>query len=262
MKKYKLITALILLINNPLQLKAQNTISYSANLGGLRIAELTYSVNLKKEKWNIKTEILAAGIVDTFVSFVFSSESKGILINNQIQPELYTFSYEIKNKNKSRNARIKYREGIPVELESDPKYNDSDTLSMDELKKYGTNSRDPNSAFVVSGTLKNPCLENSKSFDGVRSYEIKMSKKNKKTKLIIDEIEYETFICMGSFNPIIGYEDSDFLETASERNSIRYWYSYFEKEKVWIPIKFIISTPLGALVVKANKIISNGEVKK
>ena len=36
--------------------------------------------------------------------------------------------------------------------------------------------------FVVSNKFTNPCLENSKSFDGVRSYEILMSKKSKNSK--------------------------------------------------------------------------------
>ena len=51
--------------------------------------------------------------------------------------------------------------------------------------------------------------------------------------------------------------NSDFLETASEENAITYWYSFFEKEKMWIPIKFTIDTPLGALVIKAKEIKDN-----
>ena len=33
--------------------------------------------------------------------------------------------------------------------------------------------------------------------------------------------------------------------------------SLFEKEKMWIPIKFTIDTPLGALVIKAKEINDN-----
>ena len=99
--------------------------------------------------------------------------------------------------------------------------------------------------------------ENSKSFDGVRSYQILMSEKSKKSKLNINNQEYETIICRGSFNAIVGYNESDFLETASEDNAITYWYTFFEKEKMWIPIKFTIDTPLGALVIKAREINDN-----
>ena len=84
-----------------------------------------------------------------------------------------------------------------------------------------------------------------------------MSKRSKSSKLIIDNKEYETIICRGSFNAIVGYNNSDFLETASEENAITYWYSFFEKEKMWIPIKFTIDTPLGALVIKAKEINDN-----
>ena len=122
------------------------------------------------------------------------------------------------------------------------------------MKKYGKGASDPNSAFVVSNKFNNPCLENSKSFDGVRSYQILMSEKSKKSKLNINNQEYETIICRGSFNAIVGYNESDFLETASEDNAITYWYTFFEKEKMWIPIKFTIDTPLGALVIKAREI--------
>ena len=34
---------------------------------------------------------------------------------------------------------------------------------------------------------------------------------------------------------------------------------YFEKEKMWVPLKFTIDTPIGALVVKANKITNNND---
>jgi hypothetical protein len=75
MKKYKLINVIILLIIIPINAKAKSTISYSANLGGLRVAEVIYSVDLREDSWNIKTEIQAAGLVDKFVSFIFNSES-------------------------------------------------------------------------------------------------------------------------------------------------------------------------------------------
>ena len=261
MKKYKLLI-ILLLVTNPMPIKAENIISYSANLGGLKIAEIIYTVDLKENNWNIKTDIQAAGLVDKFVSFNFKAESKGWLEDGRLKPEKYNFYYEIKNKNKSREAIIKYNDGIPVNVQANPPYRDNDILSKDELFKYGSNSSDPNSAFVVSGSYENPCLENSRSFDGVRSYEIRMSKRTKKGKLMINETEYETSLCRGSFNPIVGYEESDFLETASERNSISYWYKYFEKEKMWVPLKFTIDTPIGALVVKANKITNNNKNKE
>ena len=81
-----------------------------------------------------------------------------------------------------------------------------------------------------------------------------MSKKFKKSQLTIGDLDYDTIICRGSFNAIVGYNESDFLETASEENAITYWYSFFEKEKMWVPIKFTIDTPLGALVIKAKEI--------
>ena len=260
MKKFKLFIVL-LLITSPLLTKAENIISYSANLGGLKIAEIIYSVDLQENNWNIKTNIQAAGLVDKFVSFTFKAESNGWLEDDRLKTEKYNFYYEIKNKNKSREAIIKYSDGIPINVQANPPYRNDDILSKDDLFKYGSNSSDPNSAFVVSGSYENPCLENSKSFDGVRSYEIKMSKRTKKGKLTINKIDYETILCRGSFNPIAGYEESDFLETASEKNSISYWYKYFEKEKMWVPLKFTIDTPIGALVVKANKITNNNTDK-
>ena len=261
MKKSKTLVMFLLLIN-PLFTKAENIISYSANLGGLKIAEIIYSIDLQENNWNIKTDIKASGLVDKFVSFTFKAESKGLLDDGKLKPEIYNFYYEIKNKNKSREASIKYDDGIPISLKANPPYRGSDILSKDDLFKYGSNSSDPNSAFVVSGIYKNPCLESSRSFDGVRSYEIKMSERTKKGKLIINENKYEIILCKGSFNPIVGYEESDFLETASEKNSIAYWYKYFDKEKMWVPLKFTIDTPIGALVVKANKITNNNKNKE
>ena len=253
----KKIIILVLIILNFTDLKAETELEYSAYLGGFQVANILYSAELNQDEWKIKTTITASGLVDVFVSFIFFAESSGKYVNKNLISESYNFSYEIKNKNKSRIAEINYRDGIPISLNAEPPYRGEDIPTREFLKKYGKNASDPNSAFVVSNKFTNPCLENSKSFDGVRSYEIKMSKKSKSSKLIINKKEYETIICRGSFNAIIGYNDSDFLETASESNAITYWYSFFEREKMWIPVKFTIETPLGALVIKAKQINDN-----
>ena len=244
----------LLIIFNYTTLKAETELEYSAYLGGLQVASVLYSVELNQDDWKIKTTITAAGLVDVFVSFTFFAESNGKYINKNLISESYNFSYEIKNKNKSRVAEINYIDGIPTSVNAEPPYRGEDIPTREFLKKYGENASDPNSAFVVSNKFTNPCLENSKSFDGVRSYEIKMSKKSKISKLKINNKEYKTVVCRGSFNAIVGYNDSDFLETASEENAITYWYSFFEKQKMWIPIKFTIDTPIGALVIKATEI--------
>ena len=250
----KKIILLLLLIFQFTNLKANTELEYSAYLGGFQVANIFYSTGLENDKWKIKTTITASGLVDVFVSFTFSAESSGKYINDRLITDTYNFSYEIKNKNKSRFAEILYKDGIPISVTANPKYKGEDIPTPDFLKKYGEKSSDPNSAFVVSNKLANPCLENSRSFDGIRSYEILMSKKSKKSKLTIGDLDYDTTICRGSFNAIVGYNESNFLETASKENAITYWYSFFEKEKMWVPIKFTIDTPLGALVIKAKEI--------
>lgn len=254
MKKIILSALIVLSFTN---LKAETELKYSAYLGGLQVANILYSAELNQDDWKIKTTITASGLVDVFVSFIFFAESNGKYINKNLISDSYNFSYEIKNKNKSRVAEINYIDGLPISVTAKPPYRDEDIPTEEFLKKYGKNASDPNSAFVVSNKFTNPCLDNSKSFDGVRSYEILMSKKSKNSKLTIDKKEYETIICRGSFNAIVGYNDSDFLETASEDNAITYWYSFFEKEKMWIPVKFTIDTPLGALVIRAKEIKDN-----
>jgi len=254
MKKIILSVLIVLSFTN---LKAETELKYSAYLGGLQVANILYSAELNQDDWKIKTTITASGLVDVFVSFIFFAESNGKYINKNLISDSYNFSYEIKNKNKSRVAEINYIDGLPISVTAKPPYRDEDIPTEEFLKKYGENASDPNSVFVVSNKFTNPCLENSKSFDGVRSYEILMSKKSKNSKLTIDKKEYETIICRGSFNAIVGYNDSDFLETASEDNAITYWYSFFEKEKMWIPVKFTIDTPLGALVIRAKEIKDN-----
>ena len=105
-----------------------------------------------------------------FVSFIFFAESNGKYINKNLISDSYNFSYEIKNKNKSRVAEINYKKGLPVSVNADPPYRNEDIPTEEFLKKYGKGASDPNSAFVVSNKFNNPCLENSKSFDGIRSY--------------------------------------------------------------------------------------------
>ena len=86
---------MFLLLINPLFTKAENIISYSANLGGLKIAEIIYSIDLQENNWNIKTDIKASGLVDKFVSFTFKAESRGLLDDGKLKPEIYNFYYGI-----------------------------------------------------------------------------------------------------------------------------------------------------------------------
>ena len=58
--------------------------------------------------------------------------------------------------------------------------------------------------------------------------------------------------CIGYFDPIIGYKESDFLDQISKPGSVRYWFKYFDSLDLWAPVKVIIDTPLGGFVLKGT----------
>ena len=121
MKKIILSVLIVLSFTN---LKAETELKYSAYLGGLQVANILYSAELNQDDWKIKTTITASGLVDVFVSFIFFAESNGKYINQNLISDSYNFSYEIKNKNKSRVAEINYIDGLPISVTAKTTYRD------------------------------------------------------------------------------------------------------------------------------------------
>ena len=68
-------------------LLAETRIDYYVNLGGIKIADANFTIKSDKNNWSLLTEVEAAGIVDVFVKFISTTESKGI-INDKIGNEL------------------------------------------------------------------------------------------------------------------------------------------------------------------------------
>ena len=232
-------------------LPAETKIDYYVNLGGIKIADANFILEANDSKWSLKTEVEAAGIVDVFVKFISTTNSQGIINNNKLEPELYEFSY-LTGRGGSRKGSITYENKIPIKLVAEPNYEDSEKPSLEFLEKYGSNSNDPYSALLVHGSYKDPCRFNAQGFDGLRSFKTVFVRSAKEEKIKIDNKEFLVSKCIGYFDPIVGYKQSDFLDEISQPGSVRYWFKYFNTLNLWVPIKVIIDTPLGGFVLKAT----------
>ena len=232
---------------------AEKSIDYYVNLGGIQIANVNFFINSDKNNWLMESKVEAAGIVDVFVKFTALTKSSGELINNLLVPDQYSFSYQTGNGS-SRKGEIKYEEGVPIELNTEPEYNESEKPTKEFMKRYGKGSNDPYSALLIPGHFEDPCSFTAHGFDGLRSFKTVYVRPAKKENIKINNINYSTQKCIGYFDPIIGYRESDFLEEVSKPGAVRYWFNFFEEENLWIPIKVIIDTPLGGFVLKAKSI--------
>ena len=232
-------------------LLAETRIDYYVNLGGIKIADANFIIKSDKKNWSLETEVEAAGIVDVFVKFISTTESKGIINNNKLVPELYKFSY-LTGRGNSRKGSIKYKDNIPVRLTAEPNYNDNEIPSLEFLEEYGSTSNDPYSALLVHGSYSDPCKFIAQGFDGLRSFKTIFVREAREEKIIIGGQEVMTSKCIGYFDPIVGYKESDFLDEISKPGSVRYWFKYFDSLDLWAPVKVIIDTPLGGFVLKGT----------
>ena len=232
-------------------LLAETRIDYYVNLGGIKIADANFTIKSDKNNWSLLTEVEAAGIVDVFVKFISTTESKGIINDNKLVPELYKFSY-LTGRGSSRNGSITYKDNTPIRLAADPNYAEDEKPSLKFLEKYGSASNDPYSALLVHGSYTDPCQFIAQGFDGLRSFKTIFVRPAKEEKIKIGGQEVLTSKCVGYFDPIIGYKESDFLDEISKPGSVRYWFKYFETLNLWAPVKVIIDTPLGGFVLKGT----------
>ena len=230
---------------------AETRIDYYVNLGGIKIADANFTIKSDKNNWSLLTEVEAAGIVDVFVKFVSTTQSKGIIKDNKLVPELYKFSYST-GRGSSREGSITYQDSTPIILTANPNYEDDEKPTTQFLEKYGSASNDPYSALLVHGSYTDPCKFITQGFDGLRSFKTIFVRPAKKEKIKINEQEILTSKCVGYFDPIIGYKESDFLDEISKPGSVRYWFKYFETLNLWAPVKVIIDTPLGGFVLKGT----------
>ena len=240
---------------------AEKSIDYNVFLGGIQIANVNFLINSDENSWLMESKVEAAGIVDVFVKFIAITKSSGTLVDNLLVPDQYSFSYQTGNGS-SRTGEIKYEKGIPIELNAEPDYDESEKPKKEFMEKYGKGSNDPYSALLVPGHFKDPCSFIAHGFDGLRSFKTVYVRPAKKENIKINDINYSAKKCIGYFDPIVGYRESDFLEEVSKPGAVRYWYNFFEEENLWIPIKIIIDTPLGGFVLKAKNIANNPLTKE
>ena len=152
----------------------------------------------------------------------------------------------------SRKGSIKYKDNIPIKLTAEPNYDDNEIPSLEFLEEYGSTSNDPYSALLVHGSYSDPCKFIAQGFDGLRSFKTIFVREAREEKIMIGEQEVMTSKCIGYFDPIVGYKESDFLDEISKPGSVRYWFKYFDSLDLWAPVKVIIDTPLGGFVLKGT----------
>ena len=230
---------------------AETKIDYYVNLGGIKIADAQFIINTNEDNWSLETKVEAAGIIDVFVKFISTTSSKGII--NKIIPDAYEFSY-LTGRGSSRKGEIIYENGLPTKLTAEPNYNDDEKPSLEFLKKYGEMSSDPYSALLVHGSYSDPCKYTAKGFDGLRSFKTIFVRQAREDQIEIGNTTFVVSKCVGYFEPIVGYRESDFLDAITKPGSVRYWFKFVESLNLWVPIKVIIDTPLGGFVLKAKSV--------
>jgi len=232
---------------------AERSIDYYVNIGGIQIADVNFIIKSKEEVWLLKSKVEAAGVVDVFIKFTSLSTSSGKIIGNSLIPDNYNFSYET-SRGGFRKGEINYINRIPIELKADPDYEENEKPSKKFMRTYGENSNDPYSALIIHGSYNDPCKYTSHGFDGIRAFKTRFVKPGKAVNIKIGNEKYNSIKCIGYFDPIVGYKESDFLDQVSKPGSVKYWYKFLEKENLWLPVKVIIETPLGGFVMKAKSL--------
>ena len=232
---------------------AETKIDYYVNLGGIKIADAQFIINTNEDNWSLETKVEAAGIIDVFVKFISTTSSKGVITNGKIIPDAYEFSY-LTGRGSSRKGEINYENGLPTKLIAEPNYSDDEKPSLEFLEKYGEMSSDPYSALLVHGSYSDPCKYTAKGFDGLRSFKTIFIRQAREDQIEIGDTTFVVSKCVGYFEPIVGYRESDFLDAISNPGSVRYWFKFIESLNLWVPLKVIIDTPLGGFVLKAKSV--------
>lgn len=226
---------------------------YTVYVGGLIFAEGSMKATLNGDGYLLENELGAAGLPRRFWEAKWTMTSEGHIADDRVHPSRFSFTATEKSETK-RRLIVYDADGTP-ELTFDPPLppdEHDETPPLSERRK----TLDPVSAFLlpVMGA-GNPCDRTLPVFDGKRRYDLQLTYDGEDTVTTRDNgYSGEAVRCKVRVMPRAGMQRAKLVTSLRQRNDTLIWLAPVRDEKLYIPVRVQLRTPIGAAILDVVKL--------
>lgn len=226
---------------------------YTVYVGGLIFAEGSMKATLSGGDYLLENELGSAGLPRRFWEARWTMTSEGRIADDKVHPSRFDFTAIEKSETKRR--LIVYDASGTPELTFDPPLppdENKEAPPLSERKK----TLDPVSAFLLPVIGDgNPCNRTLPVFDGKRRYDLQLTYDGNDTVTTRDNgYSGEAIRCKVRVLPRAGMQHAKLATSLRQRNDTLIWLAPVGDEKLYIPIRVQLRTPIGAAILDVVKL--------
>lgn len=224
---------------------------YTIYVGGFLFAHGDLDARLAGDGYKMRALITVAGMPSAFFDSKWDLTSQGRLSNGRVRPVHYVFNSI--EKDQTKKTMLDYdAQGTP-RLTMDPPQDVKDKVHAFERR----NTQDPMSTFLlpVKADGTNPCERTTAIFDGKRRYDLQFSF-DREDVITTRNKGYsgKALVCTITFKPGTGTERKKFTSMLRTNRDTKIWLAPMDGGRVYLPVKLVVSTPLGGAVMEVTSL--------
>ncbi|CAH1659322.1 conserved hypothetical protein [Chelatococcus asaccharovorans] len=234
--------------------------NYDISLLGLKIGIAAIKADVVKDQYKLDVWSQLTGLAGIITGGKGAATSTGSISGDRILPA--TFAVTTANSEKSITVRMALAGGSVQAVEIKPPIEPRpDRIPVTEQNKRGV--VDPLSALLMpasSGNTSNAaaCDRNIPVFDGATRFDVKLSYAREET---VRSATYSgpVAVCRARYLPISGHRADRTATKFMENNKdMEAWLMPVGEDRVFIPYRISVRTPLGTTVIEATRVNVNG----
>lgn len=234
--------------------------NFTIYVGGLLFVEGKFDARIQRDDYHLSTQMTTAGLAARFYPADYKLTSEGMFAAEHVEPR--RFFSDTKTKDDARVLTMTYAKNRVPHLSATPPYDANDLKDVKPALQF--NTQDPVSAFLVpvSGAT-NPCKRTIPVFDGRRRFNLKLAYLGTKKMSVPDAAKpegsaatpVEAIVCSIRYEAIAPIEKKRrFTKMLRQNNDMKVWLAPFDEGRVYIPIRFELTTPLGSAVLRLQNL--------
>lgn len=224
---------------------------YTIYVGGFLFAHGDLDAKLANDDYKMRALITVAGMPSAFFDSKWDLTSQGRLSDGKVKPTQYVFNSI--EKDQTKKTMLDYdAQGTP-KLTMDPPQDVKDKVHAFERR----NTQDPMSTFLlpIKADGSNPCERKTAIFDGKRRYDLQFTFEREDQITTRDKgYSGKALVCTVTFKPGTGTERKKFTSMMRTNRDTQIWLAPMNGGKVYLPVKLVVSTPLGGAVMEVTSL--------
>jgi hypothetical protein len=234
--------------------------SYSVTLAGIPIGKGDWTIDISDTHYTATASGKTTGLMHVLTGGQGETSAHGTFANGQLQSATYLSN--ITSHKKLDSIRLVVDDGNVKETKIDPPTDpDPERVPITDAQQHGiydpmsaTLTRVPGTGDVVS---QEACQRTVPIFDGRIRYDLQMSYKRMEQVKIDKGYAGPAVVCAVYFTPIGGYVPSRMaIRYITKMRDMEIWLAPIAGTRVLVPIRAQGPTPLGPVVMAADKFVS------